>query len=107
MIGIPFLESYLATTPGGINAVLATATVAHINVGVVSTGPELPSRPRRAVHPTAGPPARPAGDAVHRRCRSGGRPRARGARRTRGALPSGRGAAGAWTWGRAPTWVVH
>ncbi|WP_313949844.1 AbrB family transcriptional regulator [Frankia sp. ACN1ag] len=37
MIGIPFLESYLATTPGGINAVLATATVAHINVGVVST----------------------------------------------------------------------
>ncbi|WP_055749480.1 AbrB family transcriptional regulator [Frankia sp. AvcI1] len=37
MIGIPFLESYLATTPGGINAVLATATVAHVDVGMVST----------------------------------------------------------------------
>lgn len=34
---MPFLEAYLATTPGGINAVLATADSAHTDVSVVST----------------------------------------------------------------------
>ncbi|GAB3004926.1 AbrB family transcriptional regulator [Amycolatopsis acidiphila] len=36
-IGMPFLEAYLATTPGGINAVLATADSTGVNVPVVST----------------------------------------------------------------------
>ncbi|WUV56540.1 AbrB family transcriptional regulator [Amycolatopsis sp. NBC_01480] len=34
--GMPFLEAYLATTPGGINAVLATADSARVDVPVVS-----------------------------------------------------------------------
>lgn len=36
-IDMPFLEAYLATTPGGINAVLATADSAGVDVTVVST----------------------------------------------------------------------
>jgi uncharacterized protein len=36
-MGMPFLEAYLATTPGGINAVLATADSTHANVPVIST----------------------------------------------------------------------
>lgn len=34
---IPFVESYLATTPGGINAVLATAAATDTDVPLVST----------------------------------------------------------------------
>ncbi|WP_154677359.1 AbrB family transcriptional regulator [Parafrankia discariae] len=34
--GVPFLEAYLATTPGGINAVLATAAATHTDVPVVA-----------------------------------------------------------------------
>ncbi|AEM85794.1 AbrB family transcriptional regulator [Streptomyces violaceusniger] len=34
---IPFTDAYLATTPGGINAVLATAVSSHANVALVST----------------------------------------------------------------------
>jgi hypothetical protein len=37
MMGIPFVEAYLATTPGGINAVLATAASTNTNVPLVST----------------------------------------------------------------------
>ncbi|MFE2442963.1 AbrB family transcriptional regulator [Streptomyces sp. NPDC021218] len=33
----PFTDAYLATTPGGINAVLATAVSSHANVALVST----------------------------------------------------------------------
>ncbi|EFC84416.1 membrane protein AbrB duplication [Parafrankia sp. EUN1f] len=36
LAGVPFLEAYLATTPGGINAVLATAASNHTNVPVVA-----------------------------------------------------------------------
>jgi uncharacterized membrane protein AbrB (regulator of aidB expression) len=36
-MGIPFTEAYLATTPGGINAVLATAESTGTNVPLVST----------------------------------------------------------------------
>ncbi|MGW5272667.1 AbrB family transcriptional regulator [Streptomyces sp. NPDC004044] len=35
--GTPFNDAYLATTPGGINAVLATAVSSHADVAVVST----------------------------------------------------------------------
>lgn len=35
--GTPFIDAYLATTPGGINAVLATAVSSHADVAVVST----------------------------------------------------------------------
>ncbi|MFF3056001.1 AbrB family transcriptional regulator [Streptomyces sp. NPDC057909] len=35
--GTPFTDAYLATTPGGINAVLATAVSSHADVAVVST----------------------------------------------------------------------
>lgn len=35
-IGMPFLEAYLATTPGGINAVLATADATGVNAPVVA-----------------------------------------------------------------------
>ncbi|WP_218034421.1 AbrB family transcriptional regulator [Acrocarpospora corrugata] len=34
---IPFGDSYLATTPGGINAVLATASSAHANLPLISS----------------------------------------------------------------------
>ncbi|NMH98850.1 AbrB family transcriptional regulator [Pseudonocardia acidicola] len=37
LVGIPFIEAYLATTPGGINAVLATAESTGTNVPLVST----------------------------------------------------------------------
>ena len=37
LTGTSFLQAYLATTPGGINAVLATAASAQVNVAVVST----------------------------------------------------------------------
>jgi hypothetical protein len=37
MTGLPFLEVYLATTPGGINAVLATANSTTVHTEVVST----------------------------------------------------------------------
>lgn len=37
MAGTPFVEAYLATTPGGINAVLATAASTDTNVPLVST----------------------------------------------------------------------
>jgi hypothetical protein len=37
VMDIPFLEAYLATTPGGINAVLATAESTSTNVPLVST----------------------------------------------------------------------
>jgi membrane AbrB-like protein len=36
-VGMPFLDAYLATTPGGINAVLATAASAGGSVAVIST----------------------------------------------------------------------
>ncbi|WP_161934724.1 AbrB family transcriptional regulator [Frankia sp. R43] len=36
LAGVPFLEAYLATTPGGINAVLSTAAATHTNVPVVA-----------------------------------------------------------------------
>ncbi|MGV9638062.1 AbrB family transcriptional regulator [Nocardia rhamnosiphila] len=35
--GITFVEAYLATTPGGINAVLATAVSSHSDVPLIST----------------------------------------------------------------------
>jgi hypothetical protein len=35
--GMPVIDAYLATTPGGINAVLATAVSAHAGVALVST----------------------------------------------------------------------
>ncbi|MFC9226999.1 AbrB family transcriptional regulator [Streptomyces hygroscopicus] len=35
--GTPFNDAYLATTPGGINAVLATAVSSHADVALVST----------------------------------------------------------------------
>jgi membrane AbrB-like protein len=34
---IPFMDAYLATTPGGINAVLATAIATGANVPLIST----------------------------------------------------------------------
>ncbi|WP_214108659.1 AbrB family transcriptional regulator [Acrocarpospora catenulata] len=34
---IPFNDTYLATTPGGINAVLATASAAHANLPLISS----------------------------------------------------------------------
>lgn len=37
LLGIPFVDAYLATTPGGINAVLATAESTSTNVALVST----------------------------------------------------------------------
>jgi membrane AbrB-like protein len=37
LTGIGFVEAYLATTPGGINAVLATAVATHSDVPLVST----------------------------------------------------------------------
>jgi uncharacterized protein len=36
LLGMPFLQAYLATTPGGINAVLATANSARVSVPIVS-----------------------------------------------------------------------
>lgn len=41
VMGIPFLDAYLATTPGGINAVLATAASMHSHVTLVSTTQSL------------------------------------------------------------------
>jgi membrane AbrB-like protein len=38
---IPFMDAYLATTPGGINAVLATAASTHGNVALISTAQSL------------------------------------------------------------------
>ncbi|MFF1420814.1 AbrB family transcriptional regulator [Streptomyces sp. NPDC058280] len=35
--GMPVIDAYLATTPGGINAVLATAVSSHADVALVST----------------------------------------------------------------------
>ncbi|GAA1149319.1 AbrB family transcriptional regulator [Streptomyces hebeiensis] len=35
--GTPLIDAYLATTPGGINAVLATAVSSHADVALVST----------------------------------------------------------------------
>ncbi|MFT9476431.1 AbrB family transcriptional regulator [Streptomyces sp. 11-1-2] len=37
LTGTPFTDAYLATTPGGINAVLATAVSSHADVALVST----------------------------------------------------------------------
>jgi membrane AbrB-like protein len=37
LLGIPFLDAYLATTPGGINAVLATSASLHSSVALIST----------------------------------------------------------------------
>ncbi|WP_430334799.1 AbrB family transcriptional regulator [Rhodococcus sp. ACT016] len=37
VIGIPFVDAYLATTPGGINAVLATTATTSTDVPLVST----------------------------------------------------------------------
>ncbi|MFI1621252.1 AbrB family transcriptional regulator [Streptomyces lydicus] len=37
LTGTPVVDSYLATTPGGINAVLATAVSSHADVALVST----------------------------------------------------------------------
>jgi hypothetical protein len=34
---IPFADAYLATTPGGINAVLATASSSHANLSLISS----------------------------------------------------------------------
>ena len=39
--GIPYMDAYLATTPGGINAVLATAASMHSNVALISTAQSL------------------------------------------------------------------
>lgn len=36
-IGVPPLDAYLATSPGGINAVLACAVASHVNVPLVSS----------------------------------------------------------------------
>jgi membrane AbrB-like protein len=38
---ITFLDAYLATTPGGINAVLATAGSLHAGVALISTTQSL------------------------------------------------------------------
>jgi membrane AbrB-like protein len=38
---IPFLDAYLATTPGGINAVLAVAASAHAQLTIISTAQTL------------------------------------------------------------------
>ncbi|WP_405685693.1 AbrB family transcriptional regulator [Streptomyces sp. NBC_00057] len=40
-VGISFNDAYLATTPGGINAVLATAASLHSNVALISTSQSL------------------------------------------------------------------
>lgn len=40
-LGIRFTDAYLATTPGGINAVLATAAAMHSQVALVSTTQSL------------------------------------------------------------------
>lgn len=37
LTGIPFVDAYLATTPGGINAVLAAAAATHGNLALIST----------------------------------------------------------------------
>ncbi|MDN5919715.1 MAG: AbrB family transcriptional regulator [Pseudonocardia sp.] len=37
LVHVPFLDAYLATTPGGINAVLATAASTHSDVALDST----------------------------------------------------------------------
>ncbi|MFE3883060.1 AbrB family transcriptional regulator [Streptomyces lydicus] len=37
LTGTPIVDSYLATTPGGINAVLATAVSSHADVALIST----------------------------------------------------------------------
>jgi hypothetical protein len=34
---VPFLDAYLATTPGGINAVLAVAASSHADLTIIST----------------------------------------------------------------------
>ncbi|MCM2578347.1 AbrB family transcriptional regulator [Streptomyces meridianus] len=39
--GVPFVDAYLATTPGGINAVLATASSLHAHVALISTSQGL------------------------------------------------------------------
>jgi membrane AbrB-like protein len=41
VMGIPFIDAYLATTPGGINAVLATAASLHGQVALISTTQSL------------------------------------------------------------------
>ncbi|MFI0150060.1 AbrB family transcriptional regulator [Streptomyces lydicus] len=41
VIHVPFLDAYLATTPGGINAVLATASSSHSDVVLISTAQGL------------------------------------------------------------------
>jgi membrane AbrB-like protein len=40
-VGISFNDAYLATTPGGINAVLATAASVHSDVALISTSQSL------------------------------------------------------------------
>ncbi|MFB6718001.1 AbrB family transcriptional regulator [Streptomyces sp. NPDC056237] len=40
-VGISFNDAYLATTPGGINAVLATAASLHSNAALISTSQSL------------------------------------------------------------------
>ncbi|MFD0919424.1 AbrB family transcriptional regulator [Saccharopolyspora rosea] len=39
--GIPFVDAYLATTPGGINAVLATAASMNADLALISTAQSL------------------------------------------------------------------
>ncbi|MFJ9371518.1 AbrB family transcriptional regulator [Nocardia sp. NPDC101769] len=41
LTGSTFIESYLATTPGGINSVLATAVASHSDVALISTTQSL------------------------------------------------------------------
>lgn len=37
LVHIPLLDAYLATTPGGINAVLATAATSHADISLISS----------------------------------------------------------------------
>ena len=37
LLGLPFRDAYLATTPGGINAVLSTAAATHANLPLISS----------------------------------------------------------------------
>lgn len=64
--GIPFIDSYLATTPGGINAVLATSASMNANIALISTAQSL----RLFAVVLVAPPlirqlAKPSGQRVH------------------------------------------
>ena len=65
-IGIPFRDAYLATTPGGINAVLSTAAATHANLPLISSVQSL----RLFVVALVTPPAIKAGDALLTRRRA-------------------------------------